>query len=232
MIPSHKWFPRNLVEQARWMRNFAAQIAIIGLSLGLSAEDIEIIVADAEAFSWLVANQAQIDSYERAARQYRKHVSQGKRNSSLSAFPQPPAATAPPGITPGIFERLDRYVRLIRVASKFTPEIAALLGIVPAKLAKVNLAAEKPDPSLRAITGNVVEVHFVRGTASGIAVQFQLDNSKDWQDGGRYRRSPAKLAIASGPDNLPRAVRVRARYLDGNDPVGQYSDVDTISTIP
>ena len=61
---------------------------------------------------------------------------------------------------------------------------------------------------------------------------MQLDNETAWASVGNFFKSPAVLNIAPNPGNLPRAVRLRARYLDGNNPVGQNSDTVNITTVP
>ena len=61
---------------------------------------------------------------------------------------------------------------------------------------------------------------------------MQLDNSSDWVSAGNFVKSPAELEIASNPDNLPRAVRLRARFLQGNNPSGSNSDTVNVVTTP
>ncbi len=38
--------------------------------------------------------------------------------------------------------------------------------------------------------------------------------------------------IPKNPDNLPRNVQIRGRYLDGNDAVGDWSQIEVVQTIP
>jgi hypothetical protein len=44
--------------------------------------------------------------------------------------------------------------------------------------------------------------------------------------------APTSINIPQSAQALPRTVQIRARYVIGNDDVGQYSDIDSISTIP
>ena len=132
----------------------------------------------------------------------------------------------------GIFERLDDLVKQIRVATNYTPEIGGLLGIIPA--VGPNIPVGDLQPSLKATTlpGSVEQVNFVRGNSDGIAVEMKIDKAASWSNAGLFPRSPVELVIPDGPENLPRAVQIRARYLDGNTPVGQFSDVITTATQP
>jgi len=85
---------------------------------------------------------------------------------------------------------------------------------------------------LSAAPGNIVNVEFKRGTSDGIQVQTNLDNSGVWNTVGTFFKSPAALNIPAGTGDLPRAVQVRARFVEGNNPVGDYSATVSVSTIP
>jgi hypothetical protein len=79
--------------------------------------------------------------------------------------------------------------------------------------------------------GNVVQVKFTRGQTDGIDVQIKVDNAESWSSAGRFFKSPASLNIPDGT-GLPHAVEIRARFLEGNDPVGQNSDTINVVTLP
>jgi hypothetical protein len=80
--------------------------------------------------------------------------------------------------------------------------------------------------------GSVVNVSFKKKFTNGIRVEIQVDNAATWSDAGRYYESPAELVIPENPQNLPRSVQVRARYVEGNTAVGQYSQTATVATQP
>ena len=67
---------------------------------------------------------------------------------------------------------------------------------------------------------------------TAIAIETKLDNAETWTEAGKFYGSPAELVIPENPDGLPRAVQLRARYIDKNTPVGQLSDVITTATKP
>jgi hypothetical protein len=70
-----------------------------------------------------------------------------------------------------------------------------------------------------------------RGKTDGVDFQIKADNQPDWTGGGRFFKSPAILNIPDG-SGLPRAVQIRALYLQGNAPVGQNSDTVNVVTQP
>jgi hypothetical protein len=80
--------------------------------------------------------------------------------------------------------------------------------------------------------GNLVEAKFTRGETDGIVIEMQIDIETNWTLAGRFFKSPAVVEIPAGSSNLPRAVRLRARYLKGNDAVGENSDTVSVTTNP
>ena len=133
----------------------------------------------------------------------------------------------------GIFERLDNLVGRIRLSEGYTPEIGAALGILPAQ-PSAPIPADDLQPSLKALAmpGSVVQVSFIRGNTNGVALETRVDNADTWSDAGRFYSSPASLVIPENAQGLPRAVQMRARFIDGNTPVGQFSATISTSTQP
>ena len=93
---------------------------------------------------------------------------------------------------------------------------------------------DEMQPKLKAVSmpGSVVQVKFTRGQMDGVVNETKLDNAETWTETGRYFTLPAELVIPTNAQNLPRSVQMRARYVEGNTPVGLYSQVDTVATLP
>ena len=70
------------------------------------------------------------------------------------------------------------------------------------------------------------------GLTNGIVVETKIDNSETWSSVGIFPTSPAIVVVPQNPQNLPRSVQIRARYVEGNSPVGQFSDIVTTATQP
>ena len=120
----------------------------------------------------------------------------------------------------------------IEVADNYTTEIGALLGILP-KGETPNLPENwKPVLTIQAQPEFDAKVKFVRGKSDGIAVQIQRDNEDVWTNFGSFFQSPAMLNIPPKIPNTPEVVRIRARFLVGNTPTGDFSDISEIVTQP
>ncbi|HMO80186.1 MAG TPA: hypothetical protein PKD24_05295 [Pyrinomonadaceae bacterium] len=232
MIPSRKWFPASLAEQAGWFQNFSNQFAVLAPSLGFTPADVAAVQADNAAIQWMARNAGAMRSFDRAMVAYRNHVLTAKNGAPAATLPTPPVFGAVPEVDPGIFERLSDLVKRIRAAPSYSEEEASALGIVPAK--PEGLVTSETRPNIRSTTlpGNVVKIAFKRGRTEGISVEMDVDNTGTWEPAARFYKSPGEIAIPQNAQATARSVKLRARYLLDNRPAGQYSEIETISTVP
>lgn len=232
MIPNAKWFPSSIQARAAWFDNFSKQFEPTATSLGFAAADITAVQNDNAVFQFLASTATAVDAYADAVRQYRIFLSEGNIGEPTPAFPANPMFTPPlPAVATGIFERLDDLVKRIRVAPAYTPEIGALLGIIPSATEPTPENAMQPKLKATAMPGSVVEVAFKRGGTDGVELEIRVDKGAAWTSAGRFFRSPAALNIPDGT-GLPHAVEIRARFVEGNSPVGQNSDTINVVTLP
>lgn len=233
MVPSKTYFPLALGERADWYANFNTMFAVYAVALGFTVADVDAIADDNAAFQLIATLAVAVSSYEKSMTAYRKQILEGKVGTPGGEIPPVPAYPVTlPIPASGLFERLDNLVKRIRLSATYTPEIGAALGIVPSPTPEVDPESMKPDPSLRVEPGNVVLVDYVRGKADGIEIQYMLDHSGIWINGGRFTKPTATLQIPQSTGDLPRFVQVRARYVIGDVAIGQFSDIDSISTNP
>lgn len=231
MIPSQTWFPTNLQERAAWYENFDDNIQLIGAGLGLTVPELASIASDNDVMQFLAETDVTVTAYTDAIRNYRKTITEGDIGDAVPDFPADIALTLPSVIPTGMFERLDNFVKRIRVSPKYTPETGALLGIIPNAPIKEEVGSTVPTITATVDPGNQVNVKFVRGDSNGIYIDTNVDNG-GWHFTDKAVKSPATFDVPSNPANTPRGVQIRARFLLGNDPVGDWSDIVTVQTIP
>ena len=232
MVPSNKWFSMSLQERAAWFQNFAAQFNSIAGMLGFLPATVTAVNLDRDDMVFCAQSAIEVDAYAKAVRKYRRLLTEGDVGSPATAFPTNPTLAPPAQVATGIFERLDNLVKRIRLAPAYNDEIGAALGILP--VPPNGFAPDTMQPSLKASTlpGSVVQIKFVRGSTDGVVIETKLDNADTWSNAGKFFKSPAELVIPVNALNLPRSVQVRARYVEGDTPVGQFSDVVTTATQP
>ena len=233
MIPSPLWFPTSMGERADWYNTFYTQLVIHAATIDVTLSEVAMIEADNQMMQFMLTSRDQMAVINEAAVSFRKNISEGDIGSPDPVWPEAYTGTPPlPQVPPGMFERLVKLVERIRTANGYTNEIGELLQIVPKKSDALVPDELQPNPSLKALPGNVVKVEFVRGKTQGIEIEYKLDKDENWTKVGLFVSSPAVLNIPQNPDNTARTLQVRARYVLNNVAVGLYSDTDTISTIP
>ena len=231
MIPDRRWFPSSLQERAPWYGNFNTHIQILGAGLGLSVAELGHIADDNDMIQFLATTAVSADAYQEAIRQFRKVITEGDIGDPNPAFPANLALTPPGGGTSGIFERLDDFVKRIRVAPTYTNETGALLGIIPNGGGGPNIPIGNIAPVLKPSVdpGHVIEVKFTRGDSAGIYLEKNVNNA-GWTFIDKIAKSPGVFTVPG--DGIPQGVQLRARFLAGNEVVGDWSDIVTVQTIP
>jgi hypothetical protein len=233
MIPSPLWFPTSMGERADWYNVFYTQLVILAATIDVTLSEVTMIENDNQMMQFMLTSRNEMEVVKEAANSFRKNISEGSIGSPDPVWPDAYAGTPPlPQVPPGMFERLVKLVERIRTANGYTNEIGELLQIVPKKSDALIPDELQPNPSLKALPGNVVKVEFVRGKTQGIEIEYKLDKDENWTKVGRFASSPAELIIPANVDNTARTVQIRARYVLNNVAVGLYSEIDTISTMP
>ncbi|HMT06756.1 MAG TPA: hypothetical protein PKA82_02050 [Pyrinomonadaceae bacterium] len=226
-----RFCPTSLQAQAGWFENFATQFAIVADALGFR-NSVAAVNSDAAVVEKLAAIQTQLKAYRQAVRQYRITILTGDVGQPTPEFPALPTYGVPEVVPTGIYERMDTLIKQIKLAPTYTEEIGALLGIIPSNRPTPPPEDMQPTLKMVAMPGSSVQVTFVRGNTDGVMLQTKLDKAENWSDSGRYFTSPIELPIPENPTGLPRSVQVRARYIEGNAAVGQFSPVVSASTQP
>jgi len=219
----------NIQDRAAWFDNFKKQFAQLAIDLGFTAADVTAVTNDNLMMQFLADASTTIDAYSDGVRTFRRVLTQGDVGDPTPAFPDDPTFAPPPGVATGLYERLDFLVRRIRVSPAFTEETGAVLDINP----KTPDSSELTKPVIKAVAkpGNLIDVTFVKGKSAGIKIEIIVDKG-NWSDAGRFTKSPAEVSVPQNEDVLPRLVQIRARFLIGNHPVGDWSDTTNVQTIP
>jgi hypothetical protein len=222
----------NLTEQAAWLRNFNQKLQGIGASFGLTPAELDVLDKDTANIQFYSSVQVQLDAYRSAARHWGKSFAEGSIGDPTPQFPADLTLAPPfPDQPAGAFERLDAVVRRIRAAAVYTGESAASLGITPRRRERLAIHATPPELKASVEPGNLVRVAFIRGSSHGVYIETNVDKA-GWAFADKSFVSPAVVTVQQNDAQTPRGVQIRARYLDGNTPVGDFSDIVTVQTIP
>lgn len=232
MIPSDRWFPTKFAEQAAWYQNFIEQYGNIGVDLGILPAEVITLTNDRDVMDMLANSALLLKAYMKAVREFRVYITQSDVGDPQPEWPTPPTLSMT-GTPTGLFERLDRVVKRIRTSPNYTPEIGALLGILPASTARPPVNDLKP---VITVTGAADDYAFtMNATRFGMTaykVQVQRTGQTSWADIGFSQERSFTVSVTPTTPGQPERVLVRAVLMQNSQPVGVPSDPAYVTVNP
>lgn len=223
-MPKSYYLPSDDAGKGAWLNNLAAKLPSYSAALGLTAADTASVAADAAFFAYCLNSVGQVAAYSQQWTAY-KNAARNGAGASLGAAPAAPSlGVAPAEAAPNIFGRATALVARIKVAPGYTDSIGQALQIVGADQT-VDLTNLKPVLTATLDAGQItvgwtkqgmdaVEIFVDRGTGF---VFLAIDTVPDYTD-----TAPMPAAGQSA------LWKYKAIYRQGDDRVGQWSDVVSI----
>ncbi len=233
MRPDQRWFPTNRIDRAAWFANFSVMFAEIGPSLGFSQAEIDSVAADNAVLQYSAQAIVALEAQMAAVRTFDRTVSLGKQIGNNPQFPAIELSPPPPMVSDGIFERLERIVRRIRLAPAYTPVAGAQLGIIPAarRIANPHLyvpvakVAASPNPYS-------FTVQVAKKTFRGFRVYYKRNSATEWESDLAFSFSPVTVAVAPLEPGKPEIINVRIAMAIDNTAVSLPSNIHTVAVMP
>ena len=218
---SKSYYPTDRAGQIGWHKNFAAEFARAGASLGFSEAEITSAVNDSKYAVYLLETLG--PDIEADPGHAAHAVLEGQTSGEYVDLPE--ASGAPAAVHPGIDTRRQARVERIKSASAYSEGVGKQLRIVPAtKLDPNSYQAELGQPRR---TGDFVTIPFRKagGNVSGINLYRQCKGDKTPQKVGFFFRTPAidTTAASSGKECI-----YTARAVIDDKEIGQPSDAVTV----
>ena len=213
---------RQDAQLAIQLTDFAARLPIHATALGVTAGEQSAAVNDAAMFQFYVVLLGRSDDYKKLLVANKDRLKAGP----IGATAPPPLdifdpGSPPTGVLPGIVPRFRNLAAKIKAAPAYTPSIGASLGI----LAPVPVPDPNPKPVLKglALPNWHVQINFKKGKFSGIYIEMKRGTAA-W---AFLDRSVSSKYIDMTPPLVagqPEERQYRARFMNGNVQVGQWSD--------
>lgn len=232
MATKYDYLPPGENELAAWFENFAGKLPEHTAALGVSAAEVQQVEDDSDAVRRIVAGGESLKTSASEFVNYKRIVLNGAANDKTPVFPVITSPTAPANPKAGIRERTRAFVRRLKTAAGYDESIGADLGILPVKGETDSPDEAKPLIKVKALPESALEISFVRGKSSGISLDIQRGDDATWTKLGNFVQSPAAVTVTPTTAGAPEKVRLRARYLRGNTPIGQFSDTVNVVTEP
>ncbi|HEY5041294.1 MAG TPA: hypothetical protein VIK53_04770 [Verrucomicrobiae bacterium] len=223
-MPKSYYLPADEPGKGAWLNNLSAKLPSYSAALGLSAADVGSVTADALFFNYCLNSVGQVAAYSQQWTAY-KNAARNGTSPALGAYPAAPVfAVAPAMVAPGIFSRATAIVARIKVAPDYTDSIGQALQIIGADQT-VDVNSMKPVITAQLDAGQV-DIGWTKQGMDGI--EIQVDRGTGF----------VFLAIDTIPgytDTAPMPAagqsalwKYKAIYRQGDDRVGQWSDVVSI----
>jgi hypothetical protein len=228
--------PRTDPELLVWLNNFHSVFGARALDLGFTPADVHSVMEDAEMFNYLAGDL--VPTYKAALQArtaYKNLIKDGPLGEPGGTPPAAPTTgTVPALVAPGIVPRLRALIQRIQLAPGYTQAIGLELGIVSAGGGGASAPAGPPKPTAKAVAlpNSQIQIDFVKGGFTGVLIEGRRTGDTEWAPLGVDNFSPY---VDTRPPLTPGQAEVREyrlRYLDRDEPVGDFSDIISASTTP
>lgn len=226
------WLPDREADRLVWLQNFALKLGVYVGTAGIVAGDVTLAGNWRDVYQWILNRSEQINTVKQEVNEWKSIFADGPIGTPLGAYPIAPVYPAPPAAftaTAGMFAQAIAMAERIRNSVGYTTAIGEDLGITPPVGGGV---LGDPVLELIALPGDEVRVNWVKGRADGLIVESQRAGEVTWTVLGTDNNSPYLDARAPLVAGQPEVRRYRGRYVVNDEPVGNYSAIATVTTVP
>jgi hypothetical protein len=231
------YFPRTVAARPEWFGNFATQLPIANAELGLDATEVTDIVKDAKFCEyacgpWLTAvrefgpaSTAAIDTL---------FDSPGSTPFVLPAFTVPPLPASVTPVPPGALARIAVFVRAIKARPGYTENIGLQLRIVGQEDAAIR---DLPEFKVTLERGGAVgscqcvRIAFKKFGRQGVVIHSRRGGA-EWQMLAIDLASPYLDERPLLSPGTPEIREYRLQFYDDAAPVGEFTDIATVTVTP
>ncbi len=227
--------PRTDPELVIWLNNFVKVFETHAEALGFTADDITVLRNDAAMLNYMVGEM--MPTYKAALQSraaYKALMMDGPLGAQGGALPPPPAVgLLPAPVAPGIVPRLRQLIQRIQSAPAYNQSLGMELGIVSSG-GGTGAPAAPPKPTAKAtlLPNSQVRIDFVKGRFHSVLVEGRRHDQTDWAPLAAYNYSPYIDTRPPLTPGRPETREYRLRYLQRDQPLGDYSDTISTSTTP
>lgn len=226
------WLPDGENDRLQWFDRFSNALGGAAATVSVAAPEVVATRAD---YVWYAFTVQQVEVFKAELRErvsYKDLLRDGPIGEPTLPAPSIGSTSfpVPPPVAPGILPRLRSLVNRIRNSPNYTDSIGQDLGIVPP--ATPVAAVIKPLAEAFALPNSEVKLTVVKKGFKAVLVETQRAAETTWESLGVKLRAQCIDARPPLVPGLPEVRRYRFRYMDGDTPVGDYSSVETVTTIP
>jgi hypothetical protein len=200
-------------------------------TLGLTADEVAAVIADADNFEYLITIAPQVDDAKQAFFEFKDNVINGAPSTVQATPPVLPVIAMPTHPFPGIKKRTQNVIQRAKKAPGYTDTIGEDLGFID--------TGEPRDPNLltaalavAARSGSRVEVTFSRQGMDAMKIEFRRKGETAWSLATIATASPFMHEADPATPGEPELREYRGTLLQKNEPIGNMSPVYSVVTTP
>ncbi|TAF34260.1 MAG: hypothetical protein EAZ67_04470 [Cytophagales bacterium] len=150
------YIPDSDYAKVSWLNNFSYQLPNFAAQLGVSAADVESVRKDAAMFEYAVETLETVKNYSQHYVAFKDSLRSSEDAGSAAIIPTSPSLPPPPVmVNSGIFGRVRRLVKLIKLSNNYNESIGRSMGIIGEEVF-VDLDGLQPELKLTLSGGRVV----------------------------------------------------------------------------
>lgn len=221
------WLPSRLAQQAVVLENVNSKIAGYQTALGLTAAQVAAIQLICNEFDVAYTMTEQCRAATLAMVQWRDDIFKGTPQGA--AAPEPPTfptVEMPVGSKIGILAEFRALRDIMLAAPGYTDAIGQDLMIVASGSSGPNIPTGEatPELNLQVAAGYEITVAGPMHGMDAMRVEYMRNNNGNtWSLVGFLKKTPGVVQISPHTPGDPESGRIRARYIQSNNPVGNYS---------
>lgn len=209
-MANQDYLPKQDGKLVVWLNQFKTELATAATDLGLVAGDVTAITGDASSLLTALQNQ----SAEAATR---KSVTAAKEATMKSIVPKLRAFARRVKVMPGYTDAIGQRLGIIRPDASGDMSVMATIG-------------ERPTLTIGPVRNGNVAIRFRKNGFTGVQIAGRRGSETEFVMLKTQLRSPfvdERMNLGKGPETR----YYQARYLDGDDLVGEASDI-LVVTVP
>ncbi|HTH56936.1 MAG TPA: hypothetical protein VL728_12890 [Cyclobacteriaceae bacterium] len=207
------------------LKNISSKIGKYATALGLTPAEVTSLQADAAAFDYLVNLQAAVQTFAATVTSYKNGLRKGE-GAQLGALPVAPVlGTAPAMPAPNLEGRLRANLQRWINHPAYTVAIGEDLGIEGAK-ETFSLTDAKPKFHIELSSGRP-NLRWTKGKFEGVIIY--KDSGKGFERLDRDMKPDYLDESPLPPVGTSVVWRYKMKYLINDQPVGEWSDVMSIT---
>lgn len=232
------YYPRKIEQQGPWHINYAEQVVIHGVAIGLVLADVMASANDSKHLAYTIG------IWRESARNFglgaTGQVEVLKYGTGLTPFelpeflpPAPPAGLTP--VLPGALARIFKFVKMIKGAPGYTEGIGLLMGVVGEEIPLPPPGSSVPPritlATLQTPTMQQVLVKFFKDKHDGVWLESRRGTG-DWEFLNIATTSPYKDTRELLVPGVAEVREYRAMFWDNGVPSGEWCNVAKITVSP